>query len=77
MNISIELTSENFKKTYRTDIQKRNLEQINDLIFQKELNKIENIKLKQNNKINFVNKISMLVTLLNSFWCSALEQYLH
>jgi hypothetical protein len=45
------------------DIQKTNVEKINELIYQKELNKINNIKLKQNNKIKLLSNQERLVAI--------------
>jgi len=51
------------RKDNELDLQKRNLDKINDLIFQKELNKIEGVKLRQNNKIKLLQNQERLVAI--------------
>jgi len=51
------------RKDVELENQKRNLDKINDLVFQKELHKIENIKLKQNNKIKLLQNQERLVAI--------------
>ena len=51
------------RKDVELENQKRNLDKINDLVFQKELYKIENIKLKQNNKIKLLQNQERLVAI--------------
>jgi len=51
------------RKKNELDAQKNNLDKINELIYQKELNKIESIKLKQNNKIKLLKNQERLVAI--------------
>jgi len=51
------------KKNHQIELQKNALYQLNELIRQKELAKIENIKLKQNNKIKLLSNQERLVAI--------------
>ena len=52
-------------KNNKLNSQKRDLDKFNELIYEKELNKINNIKLKQNNKIKLLENQERLSNLIN------------